>query len=75
MGVGQRGPPVSSATGCCQPNQALELTAPNAGVVALRGVVAWGRSSPRAFGGAFKLAWHVFCPSCPCPSTGSDRGT
>jgi hypothetical protein len=42
MGVGQRGPPVCSATGCPQPNQALELTAPNAGVVALRGVVAWG---------------------------------
>ena len=42
MGVGQRGPPVCSATGCPQPNQALELTAPNAGFVALRGVVAWG---------------------------------
>jgi hypothetical protein len=25
-----------------QPNQALELTAPSAGFVALRGVVAWG---------------------------------
>jgi hypothetical protein len=42
MGVGQRGPPVCSATGCPQPNQALELTAPSAGFVALRGVVAWG---------------------------------
>lgn len=42
MGVGQRGPPVGSATGCPQPNQALEPTAPNAGFVALHGVVAWG---------------------------------
>lgn len=42
MGVGQRVPPVRSATGRPQPNQALELTAPSAGFVALRGVVAWG---------------------------------
>jgi hypothetical protein len=42
MGVGQRVPPVRSATGRPQPNQALELTAPSAGCVALRGVVAWG---------------------------------
>ena len=42
MGVGQRGPPVRSATGRPQPNQALELTAPSAGFVARRGVVAWG---------------------------------
>ena len=42
MGVGQRGPPVRSATGRPQPNQALERTAPSAGFVALRGVVAWG---------------------------------
>jgi hypothetical protein len=42
MGAGQRVPPVRSATGRPQPNQALELTAPSAGIVALRGVVAWG---------------------------------
>ena len=42
MGVGQRVPPGRSATGCPPPNQALELTAPSAGLVALRGVVAWG---------------------------------
>jgi hypothetical protein len=40
--MGQRGPTVRSSMGRPQPNQALELTAPSAGFVALRGVVAWG---------------------------------
>jgi hypothetical protein len=64
MGVGQRGPPVCSATGCPQPNQALELTAPNTGFVALRGVVAWGP----------QLTAGVRCPGDIYVPKGKDRG-
>jgi hypothetical protein len=45
MGVGQRGPPVRSATGRPQPNQALEPTPSS-----VRCAPASGRGSPRAFG-------------------------
>ncbi len=45
MGVGQRGPPVRSATGRPQPNQALEPTP-----YSVRCAPASGRGSPRALG-------------------------
>jgi hypothetical protein len=58
MGVGQRVPPVRSATGRPQPHQAVELTAPSAGFGALRGVVAWG---PPLTGGVKPLREKTGC--------------